>query len=104
MAGEKQLPREEGKWIESFGWCDQPFVGVTLHPVERPTAAQIHYVQSLAGYRDQNVLQVRAILKKGGGVAFGLLLPEDVQKLDVRLRELGLEYSVSKELIYRPRA
>ena len=91
------------KWINGVGWCDEPFVSISLHPVAEPTEAQIRYVKSFAGYGDQNFLQIRKKLQQGGGIPFGLLLAEDVERLDIRLRELGLEYSVTKERIYRPR-
>jgi len=90
------------KWVRGVGWCDQPFVGIRLHPVEQPTETQIRYVKSISTYGDQNFLQIRKILQQGGRVALGFHLPEDAERLGARLRELGFLYSVEKSPLYRP--
>jgi hypothetical protein len=91
------------KWVRRVGWCDQPFVSISLHPVEQPTEQQIRYVQSISTYADQNFLQIRRLLQQGGQIALGLHLPDDAERLGSRLRELGFSYSTQQERVYRPR-
>jgi hypothetical protein len=91
------------KWVRRVGWCDQPFVSLSLHPVAQPTEPQIRYVQSITTYADQNFLQIRRLLQQGGQIALGFHLPEDAEKLGARLRELGFAYSIQKERVYRRR-
>ena len=91
------------KWIRRTGWCDEPFVCISLKPVSDPTEAQIRYVKSVSTYSNQNFLQIRQLLEEGDRITFGLWLPEDVKKLAGLLGELGLTYSISKQKIYRPR-
>ncbi len=89
------------KWVRRVGWCDQPFVGISLHPVAQPTEQQIRYLKGIRTYADQNFLQIRRLLQKGGPVAFGIMLPEEAEKVAARLRELGLSYSLTEERVYR---
>ncbi len=91
------------KWVPRVGWCDQPFVSFSLHPVPHPTEQQIRYVRSLSTYANQNFLQIRRLLQQGGQIALGLHLPEDAERVGARLRELGLAYSTENERVYRPR-
>jgi len=89
------------KWVRRVGWCDEPFVSINVHPVAQPTEEQIRYVQSIRTYADKNFLQIRRLLQQGGQIAFGVLLPEDAERVGTRLRELGLSYSTPKMRVYR---
>jgi hypothetical protein len=89
------------KIIPKVGWCEEPFLGISLHPVPHPTKEQIRFVKSQAAHAGQNFLQIRQLLQRGGSVAFGLLLPEDVDRIGARLQELGLLYSIEKQRVYR---
>lgn len=91
------------KWVRRVGWCDQPFVSIHLLPVERPTVQQIRFVQSISSYSNQNVLKIRELIQRGGESGFGILLPDEAERLGVRLREMGFSYSLQKERVYRPR-
>ena len=91
------------KWVRRVGWCDQPFVSISVHPIAQPTEEQIRFVKSISTHADQNFLQIRHLLQQGGQIALGILLPEDAERMGVRLRELGLSYSIMKERVYRPR-
>ena|ERR1700733_10010041 len=89
------------KWVRRIGWCDQPFIGIKVYPIEQPTEAQIRYVQTISTYRDQNFLQIRRLLQQGSWGVTGLHLPADVELLGAHLRELGISYSLEKSHIYR---
>ena len=103
MAKIRDILRGKVKWVRRVGWCDQPFIGISLDPVSHPTEQQIRYLQGLHAYAEQNFLQLRRRLQEGGPVALGIMLPEEAEKIGARLRELGLSYSLTKERVYRQR-
>lgn len=62
---------------------------------------QIRYIRSLHAHAELNFLQIRELLQKGDRISFGLLLPQDADKIGVRLQELGFSYNLRKEKVYR---
>lgn len=103
MLSLRDILRGKVQWVRRVGWCDQPFVSIQLLPMKRPTVQQIRFVQSISLFADQNFLKIRGRLQRGGESIFGGLLPDEAERLGVRLREMGFSYSLQKERVYRPR-
>ena len=103
MASIRDIFSGKVKWVRRVGWCDQPFVSIKLHPIAQPTERQIRYVQSIRAHADQNFLQIRHLIQQGTGIALGIHLPEDAERLGAQLRELGFAYDIQKERVYRRR-
>jgi hypothetical protein len=79
---------------------DQPYHNITLKPLSRPTAEQIRLVRALSGVSFTNLLELRSWLVRGG-LGFGELLPEQVERICEQLRAAGIGYTVEPSPVWR---
>ena len=88
------------RWFSVLGWCDQELVDITVGSVVEPTEEQMSFVQQVRPAFGNSV-QVRQALQQGG-LGFGSLLPEEAESIGGRLQEIGLPFSYSPCLVWKP--